>query len=70
MVFCHWAWFKVLTVFPAPVAALGTLAIPVVGVVASALWLGEPLGLQEAAALGFVIGGLAIVLLLPQRSRE
>ena len=65
MVFCHWAWFSVVRLFPAAIAAIGTLAIPIVGVFSSALVLGEPVGLRELASLGLVCAALAVVLLLP-----
>ena len=65
MVFCHWAWFAVVRLFPAAIAAIGTLAIPIVGVFSSALVLGEPIGVRELAALGLVCSALAVVLVLP-----
>jgi len=63
MVFCHWAWFRALEILPASVAAIGTLAVPVVGVLASALLLGEAVGWPEAAALLCVVAALALALL-------
>ena len=65
MVFCHWAWFSVVRLFPAATAAMGTLAIPIVGVLSSGLLLGEPVGLRELAALALVCSALAVVLVLP-----
>jgi len=65
MVFCQWAWFKVVRLFPASIAAVGTLAIPVIGVFSSGLLLGEPIGWREFAALGLVCAALAAVLLVP-----
>ena len=65
MVFCHWAWFKLVGLFPAAIAAIGTLAIPAVGVLASALLLGETVGAAEVAALVLVCLGLAVVLAPP-----
>ncbi len=62
MVFCHWGWLRVLQLFPAAVASIGTLLIPVVGVLSSALLLGEQVGLTELAALGLILASLAIVL--------
>lgn len=62
MIFCHWGWVRLLAVFPASVAAIGTLLIPVVGVFSSALVLGEPVGLPEIAALVLIVASLAIVL--------
>lgn len=32
MVLCQWAYFKVVHIFPAAIAAIGTLGVPVVGV--------------------------------------
>jgi drug/metabolite transporter (DMT)-like permease len=63
MLFCHWAWFTVVSIFPAGVAAISTLAIPVIGVLSSAVVLGESLGIREGAALVLVITAVAIVLL-------
>ncbi len=65
MVFCHWAWFAVVRLFPAAIAAIGTLAIPIVGVFSSALVLGEPVGPRELISLGLVCMALATVLVLP-----
>ena len=65
MIFCHWAWFKVVSLFPAVVAAMGTLAIPVVGVISSGLILGEPIGAREIVALVLVLAALTVVLVLP-----
>jgi drug/metabolite transporter (DMT)-like permease len=45
------SWFAALARLPASVAAIGTMAVPVIGVVASALALGEHLGPGQIAAL-------------------
>ncbi len=47
MIFGQWAWFKALDRLPGTVAAVGSLAVPVVGLVSSALFLGEPLGARS-----------------------
>lgn len=65
MLFCHWAYFKLVRIFPASLAAIGTLAIPVVGVFSSALILDEPIGAQEIVSLFLVCSALAVVLVLP-----
>jgi drug/metabolite transporter (DMT)-like permease len=65
-IFCNWAWIKVVQLFPASVAAIGTLLIPVVGVFSSALILGELIGLQEIAALILMIMALTIVMIRPK----
>ena len=65
MVFCHWAWFMVVRLFPAAIAAIGTLAIPIVGVFLSGWIVGEPIGTRELVSLGLVCAALAVVLVLP-----
>ncbi|UCD79191.1 MAG: DMT family transporter [Desulfobacterales bacterium] len=62
MIYCHWAYFSLVRIFPASIAAISTLAIPVVGVFSSAVILSEPVGLNEGLALVLVVTALAIVL--------
>jgi drug/metabolite transporter (DMT)-like permease len=62
MIFCHTAYFKLVSMLPAHVAAISVLAVPVVGVVSSAGLLGEPVGPAEAAALLLVVGGLFLLI--------
>ena len=57
---CYLAWFAALRRLPAGVAATGTLLAPVVGVIGSALVLGEPFGMPEVTALGLTPGGVAL----------
>ena len=54
------AWFAALTRLPASVAAIGTMAVPVIGVVASAIALHEPLGPGQIAALVFTLAGVVL----------
>jgi drug/metabolite transporter (DMT)-like permease len=54
------AWFAALKRLPASVAAIGTMAVPVIGVVASAIALHEPLGIGQIAALLFTLAGVAM----------
>ncbi|MDH3662846.1 MAG: DMT family transporter [Alphaproteobacteria bacterium] len=61
MVFCHTAYFKLVAWLPAHVAAMGVMAVPVVGVVASSLILGETIGLAELLALAFVVSSLFLL---------
>lgn len=63
--FCHWAWFKLVSRFPAVAISVGTLAIPVVGVLASAIGLREPVGWDALTALALVLAALFLVLILP-----
>jgi drug/metabolite transporter (DMT)-like permease len=65
MIFCHWAWFRILEILPASVASIGTLAVPVVGVLSSALLLGETVGWAEFLAMVCVVAALALALLSP-----
>ncbi|MGH6900665.1 MAG: DMT family transporter, partial [Geminicoccaceae bacterium] len=61
MIFCHTAYFKLVSLLPAHVAAISVLPVPVVGVVSSAIILGEPVGPAEFAALVLVVGGLFLL---------
>jgi drug/metabolite transporter (DMT)-like permease len=54
------SWFAALARLPASVAAIGTMAVPVIGVVASAITLHEPLGTGQIAALLFTLAGVAL----------
>ena len=65
MIYCQWAFFTLVRMVPAAIAAIGTLLVPVVGVYSSALILGERTGLQEFAAMALICGALASVLVLP-----
>ena len=61
MIFCQTAFFKLLSLLPAHVAAISVLPVPVVGVVSSAMILAEPVGPAEVAALVLVVGGLFLL---------
>src|SRR5262249_32089692 len=54
------AWFAALARLPASVAAIGTMAVPVIGVVTSAIALHEPLGTGQIAALVFTLAGVVL----------
>ena len=54
------SWFAALARLPASVAAIGTMAVPVIGVVASAAALHEPLGPTQIAALLFTLAGVVL----------
>jgi drug/metabolite transporter (DMT)-like permease len=54
------SWFAALARLPASVAAIGTMAVPVIGVVASAVALHEPLGAGQIAALIFTLAGVVL----------
>jgi drug/metabolite transporter (DMT)-like permease len=59
---CYVSWFAALRRLPPATASVATLLTPVVGVVAAALALGEPLGIAEVMAMLLTIGGVAMVL--------
>ena len=69
MIFCHYAWFTIVRLLPANLAAIGTVAIPVVGVLASAAILGEAVGWAELGALLAVAAALVLVLMQPSAAR-
>jgi drug/metabolite transporter (DMT)-like permease len=53
-------WFGAVERLPASVAAIGTMLVPVIGVVVSAIALHEPLGLSQIGALVFTVAGVAL----------
>ena len=59
-VLAYFAWFRVVAAFPASVSGLGTLAVPVVGVLASTLLPYETVGWHEIAALGLIVVALGL----------
>ena len=61
-VLAYFAWFRVLAVFPASTSGLGTLAVPVVGLLASYLLLDEPLGWHEIISASLIIFALFLTL--------
>jgi drug/metabolite transporter (DMT)-like permease len=59
---CYVCWFAALERLPAATASIGTVLVPVVGVLAAAAALHEPLGLREIIALMITLGGVASAL--------
>jgi len=57
---CYLTWFAALRRIEAGTAAIGILLTPIVGVVASAITLGEPLQLPQVASLALVIAGVVL----------
>jgi drug/metabolite transporter (DMT)-like permease len=70
MIYCHWAWFKLVRSFSAVTVSINSLAIPVVGVVSSTLLLGESIGPDIIAGLGLVILAQFLVLVWPALTRR
>lgn len=54
------AWFRALKLLPASTATIGTLLVPVIGVLSSAAALGEPLGARQILALAMTVGGVLL----------
>lgn len=54
------AWFAALERLPASVAAIGTLLVPVIGVIGAAVMLGEPLGPGQLVALALTVTGVVL----------
>ncbi|MBL6456264.1 DMT family transporter [Belnapia sp. T6] len=54
------AWFRALKRLPAGTAALGSLLVPVIGVLGSAALLGEALGPRQLLALALTLSGVAL----------
>ena len=70
MVFSQWAWFSVLGRLPVAIASIGSLAVPMIGVLSSAVLLHEPIGAAELVALLLVVAAFATVLLRPAAPRH
>jgi len=58
----HWAWFTLARTLPVAVSGLASLPVPVVGVFAGMIVLGEHPGTAEWLALAFVLSSLVAVL--------
>ncbi len=59
--FCTWAIVTVTRALPALTTSLGTLGVPVTGVVASALVLNEPITGSNLGGLLLIVGGLGVL---------
>lgn len=59
---CYLTWFAALQRLPASTAAMGTLIVPIIGVIAGAILLREPLGLREFLAATLTLGGVALAI--------
>jgi probable blue pigment (indigoidine) exporter len=59
---CYLTWFAALRRVEAGTAAIGMLLTPIVGVMASAVALGEPLLFPQIASLALVIAGVTLAI--------
>lgn len=62
-------WFGALARLPASTAAIGTLLAPVLSVLGAGIFLGEPLGWREAAALSGTVAAVALAVGLRDKPR-
>lgn len=66
--YAMWGWL--LSRYPVATIAPMALLVPIFGMGASALWLGEPLQSWKLAAAGLVMAGLALNLLWPKLAAQ
>jgi drug/metabolite transporter (DMT)-like permease len=59
-------WYKIITHLPTATASLGVLAVPVVGVAASAIMLGERPTLPDIIGFALIFAAAACVILQPR----
>ena len=63
MVFCHWAFMRLVTMLPATITGIGSLMVPVVGVFSGMVMLGEQPGAAEWGALAVILSALGVILI-------
>ena len=59
--FCYWAWNRIVLMVPVAVSSLSSLSTPLIGVLGGVVFLGEPLGWQEAVASLLILGAVGSV---------
>ena len=62
----HWAWFTLARTLPVAVSSMSSLPVPIVGVFAGMLVLGERPGPSEWTALALVVAAMILVLWPPK----
>jgi drug/metabolite transporter (DMT)-like permease len=62
----HWAWYTLARTLPVAVSSMASLPVPIVGVFAGMLLLGERPGSNEWIALALVVAALVAVLRAPK----
>lgn len=63
-VLCYWAFYKMVNLLPTAVTGVASLAVPVIGVLASLALLGEVPSWRDWLALAMIVAALGLVLLL------
>src|SRR5688572_28575504 len=59
-------WFRIAGILPAAAASLGTLSVPVIGVVSAALLLGERPDTAEIVGFALIFAAAACVIFAPR----
>lgn len=63
---CYLTWFATIRRLPATTAAVGMLSVPVIGILAGALFLGDGIGWREICAIVLTLAGVALALSKPK----
>ncbi len=69
LVLAYIAWFRIVSIFDAGTASIGTLAVPAVGLVSGAIILDEPIGWRQLTALAMVLSAVGLVLFGSKRKQ-
>jgi drug/metabolite transporter (DMT)-like permease len=67
--FCYWAFVTVNRSFEATTTALGSLGVPVVGVLTAAVALGEPLTIAKLTGLALISAGVVLLSVTARHGR-
>ena len=67
--FCFWAFVTVNRSLQATTTSLGSLGVPVVGMLAAAIALGEPLTGAKLLGLGLILAGVVLLSIAAGRDR-
>lgn len=62
MALCYATWFAALRHLPPATASIAMLMTPVVGVIAAAVSLDEPLAIRELSAMALTVTGVGVAL--------
>ena len=63
---CYLTWFATIRRLPATTAAVGMLSVPVIGILAGAMFLGDGIGWREICAIILTLAGVALALSKPK----
>lgn len=63
---CYLTWFATIRRLPATTAAVGMLSVPVIGIIAGALFLDDSIGWREISAIVLTLAGVTLALSKPK----